>query len=437
MKSTLDKLDGLARKLNIELPPESVQAGFDKMYREIQRDVEIKGFRKGKAPLAQIKSLYGEKVKSDVLQDLVSEHYAQALQEHSLEPIGYPKINFDQGLEENKAFSFTAELEVRPEVVLNKYEGLEVKKEEVVIDEKQVDQVLENIQQSQSETNTVFEDRPAREGDIAELDFSGSVDDQPLEGAQAQGHLLELGSKRFIPGFEEGVIGMKAGDQKTLELSFPEDYHNRELAGRPIRFEVTLKAIKAKSLPDLNDELAKKVGGFETLEALKEDIRKDLAQREEKRVRDELRNQIIKALVQANPVEVPEGLKQEQKEMIIEDVRKRMADQGLPPEEFEEYKRKWDSDFNDSAALMVQSTFLVDALAQKLQLNATHEDLNQRLQEYAQQTGIELERIREFYGEQNRMSRLAFQITEEKVVNYLLDKAQITPGKVEASPSPV
>ncbi len=425
MKSSLDTLGGLARKLSIELPSDLVKAGFDKVYKEIQRDAEIKGFRKGKAPLTKVKSLYGDRVKGEVLQELVSEHYSKALEQHSLEPIGLPKIHFEKGIEENQGFTFTAELEVRPTVTIQKFEGLEIKKETPQVDESKVDEVLENIRQSQAEMKPVFEDRPLKEGDIAELDFKGFVNEAPLEGAQADGHLLEIGSKSFIPGFEEGVIGMKAGEQRTLNLTFPEDYHNKDLAGQAIRFEVTLKSIKAKDVPELNDELAKKVGEFADLEALKEDIRKDFLAREEKRIKEDLRNQIIKALVEANPVEVPESLRQEQKEMIIEDVRKRMSDQGLTPEQFDEYRQKWNSDFEESASLMVQSTFLVDTLANQLNLKATIDDLTQKLMEYAQQTGIEISRIQEFYEEQGRLPRLAFQITEEKVINHLIEKAKI------------
>lgn len=425
MKSSVDKLDGLVRKLNVEVPAEKVQSAFDRVYKGIQKNANIKGFRKGKAPMATIKSLYADKVHDDVLNDLVSEGYRAALDEHSLDPIGYPKIDFET-LDSDKQFNFSAEFEVRPEVTLKKYEGLKIEKEKIQVSDEQVDSVLENIRSSQAELVPVFEDRAATMGDIAELDFEGIVDGQPLPGGTASGHQLELGSSQFIEGFEEGVAGMAIGETKEINLKFPDDYHSKEIAGKPVKFITTLKSLKKKSLPELNDELAKKVGEFETLIALKDAIRKDLEQNEERRVQEEVRNQVLRRLVEANPVDVPESLKEQQKQMIIEDVKQKMSQQGMGEQDFEEYRTKWKDDFEDSAKFMVQSTFLVDELAEKLKLKATPKDIDEKIKTYGRETGIELEKLNEFYGQPERRSRLGFQITEERVIAHLIEKAEIS-----------
>lgn len=425
MKASVDKLDGLSRKLNVEIPAEKVQQAFDKVYKAIQKKANIKGFRQGKAPLATIKNIYAEQVKGDVVNELVNEHYGMALEEHKMDPVGYPKIAFSPVVED-KAFSFTAEFEVRPEVNLKSYENLSVVKEKLDVSEDRVKEVLENVRTSHAETVTVFDDRGLAEGDVAEIDFVGTVNGAPLPNGSAEGHQLEIGAKQFIDGFEEGLIGLKAGENRTLNLSFPEGYHEKSLSGAPVTFEVKLKAIKKKQLPELSDELAKKAGPFENLEALKIQIRKDITESEEKRINEEMKNRVVKALVDANPIDAPKSLVDQQKQSLIDDFKGRLSQQGLGESDFVEYKKKWDKDFEASATFMVKSTFLLDTLADKLGLRAKPSEIEQKINEYATQTGIEIARLNEFYGKPERRSRLAFQVTEEKVVNHLLSKAKIT-----------
>ena len=424
MKSTLDKLDGLSRKLNIEIPAEKVQEAFEKVYKGIQKNATVKGFRKGKAPIASIKAAYSDRVKNDVVQDLIQESYQAALEEHSLDPVGFPKVAFTAADEESP-FKFTAEFEVRPEVVIKKFENLPLQKEILEISDERVNGILDNIRSSQAETVTVFEDRALAEGDVAVLDFVGEVGGAPLPNGSAEGHMLEIGSGQFIEGFEDGVVGMKIGEHRDLNLKFPEQYHESSIAGAPVKFHVTLKGIKKKVLPEINDELAKKVGQYENLEGLKEAIRKDIKDSEERRIQEEMRNRLIKVLVENNPIEVPRTLVAEQKKALVEDFKGRMQQQGLGENDFEQYKDKWEDDFNKTATFMVHSTFLLDTLAHQLKLEATPAEIDQKIEEYAQQTGLEIDKIRQFYAKQERRSRLAFQITEQKVVDHLIGKAKV------------
>lgn len=433
MKSTVEKLAGLSRKINVEVPAEKVQQAFDRVYKAIQKKANIKGFRQGKAPIATIKSMYGGDVLNDVVNELVNATYPAALEEHKLEPVGYPQISFEP-LAEGNAFKFAAEIEIRPDVEIKKFEGLSVVREKLVIPEEQVTTILENIRAGQAETVTVFEDRALADKDVAVIDFVGKVNGEELPNGSAQGHELEIGAKQFIEGFEEGLLGMKIGDQRTLNLQFPEGYHEASLSGAPVSFDVTLKGIKKKSLPELNDALAAKVGEFKTLDELKERIRKDIEENETRRIREDMKNRVVKSLVEANPVEAPRSLVNQQKEALIEDFKGKLKQQGLSEKEFEEYKTKWDKDFEESATFMVKSTFLLDALAEKLDLRARPEELNAKIEEYGNQTGIEMARLKEFYSKPDRLSRLSFQVTEEKVVNYLVDKAKVTEVNREQLP---
>lgn len=431
MKSSVEKVSSLQRRLNIEVPAQAVSSAFDQMLKGIQKQANIKGFRQGKAPLATIKSVYGERVKQDVVQDLIQKHYFEALREHQLDPISYPEFEFDQPTE-GKDFSFSANFEVKPEVNLKSYEGLEVNKEKYEADEKKVDEVLENIRSARAELVDVLEDRAAEKGDTAVVDFEGFIDGKPLENGAGKGHNLELGANQFIEGFEEGVIGMKIGQTKTLNLKFPDQYHAADIAGKPVEFKVTLQGLKKKKLPDLTDDFITQMmgktgsGENQTLESLKETIRKDFAESEQKRIESDFKNRMLKALVAKNPVEVPPSMLLEQKNALKEDMKKRMIEQGMGEGDFAAYAEKWDKDFESSASEMIQSGFLIDTIAKKHELKWTEEDLDKKFDEYAKQTGIEKSRIKEFYSRPEQMNRVTYAITEEKVIDFLLKSAKVT-----------
>ncbi|MEZ4871777.1 MAG: trigger factor [Bdellovibrionales bacterium] len=424
--SQLDKLEGLNRKLTIEVPKDKVEKEFNEAYNAIKGQVTLPGFRKGKAPISKIKNLYKDKVHQEVLQRIVQESYTAALQEHDAEPISMPRIDFDE-LNEEKDFVYSAEFEIRPEVKLSKYEGLKVQKEKFVVDDSKVDEVLENMQNSKAENTPVLEDRPAKVGDIAKIDFEGFIGGEPLEGGAGTDFDLELGSNSFIPGFEEGIVGMAINGTTQLNLKFPDDYHAADIAGKEVQFKVTLKGLQKKSLPAINDEFAKSISPeFDTLEALKQRIKEDMLQGETQRIEDELKSRILRVLVKENPVDVPASLFEEQKQKLIQDTQGRMAQQGMAPDQFEEYKQKWDADFSETSRFMIQSSFLIDALANELEIKASAEDVDNKIKEYAQQMGLEVDKVKQFYNSPERRSQLSFQITEDRVVKYLKDSADIT-----------
>jgi len=424
VKAQIQVTEGLQRKLNVEIPAETVKSTFERVYQSIQRQVEIKGFRKGKAPIATIKNMYKDRVQSDVAQDLIQMHYPAALQEQKVEPINYPEFEFEDP-SESKDFSFSAIFDIRPEVKVKKWEGLEVEKEKLVLDPKKIEQVFENVRASKAAFVDVLEARPAQMGDVAVIDFDGFVDGKALENGAGRDQNLELGSKQFIDGYEEGIVGMKIGDSKTISLKFPTPYHSADLEGKPVDFKVTLKGLKKKELPELTDELLKSVGAQQTVEEFKKTVTADMEQTEKKRIEDGFKNRLLKRLVAANPVDVPASLMKDQKAALIEDFKKRMSEQGMQPTEFDDYVKKWDSDFATTASEMIQSSFLIDRLAQDHDLICKKEDLDAKFEEYAKQTGIEVPRIKEWYSKPEQMSRLTYMITEEKVVKFLTDKAKV------------
>ncbi len=424
MKAQIQVTEGLQRKLNVEIPADAVKSAFNKVYGDIQKQVEIKGFRKGKAPITTIKTMYKDKVSGDVAQDLISSHYPLAIKEQNIDPINYPEFEFEDPTE-TKDFAFTAIFDIRPEVKLKKWESLEVEKEKFVLDEKRVDEVLNNIRTSKVSYEPVLEDRAAIMTDVSVIDFDGFVDGAPLENGAGRDQNLELGSKQFIDGYEEGIVGMKVGETRTLNLQFPSPYHSASLEGKPVEFRVTLKGLKKKVLPEITEELLKTIGSHQTVEDFKKTIVADIEQSEKKRIEDNFKNRLLKKLVEANPVDVPASLLKDQKAALIEDFKKRMTEQGMAPAEFENYVQKWDADFAKSANEMIQSSFLIDKLATENDLICKQEDVSQRFEEYVKQTGIELARIKEWYSKPEQMSRLTYMITEEKVIKMLTAKTKI------------
>lgn len=418
----MEETSKLERKLNIEVPVDVVRSAFEGAYKKAQENATLKGFRKGKAPLSQIKSLYSDDVKSKVLQQIVQSSYVQAVTEKQLHPINSPKFHISS-IEENEPFKFSFEVEIRPEIALKTYEGLEVEAEKLSVDPAYVDEVIENLRKQKAQLTPVLDIRPARLRDVVKIDFKGIVDGQLLDKGSAQDYELELGSQSFIPGFEEGIVGMNVNETKTLSLAFPKDY-NKDLANKSVQFEVQLKSLNKKELPEINDEFAKSIG-LENLENMKQKILTDHENLEKRRIKEDLRKRIIKVLVDENPIEIPNSLVEEQKKLLIEDVKKKMEQQKLSEEDFKAYIKKWQSDLDQSARFMVCSSFLVHEISLKENLKSTDSDVDAKIKEYASQTGMELNKIQDFYAQDGNRDRLRFKISEDKVVDFLLSKAKV------------
>ncbi len=423
MKSNLEKISGLERKISIVVPPETVNSTFEKAYKGIQSQVNIPGFRKGKAPMPVIKQKYKGHVISDVVNDLVKDAYLKALVEHAIDPVSYPQIAFDN-VEEGQEFQFSATIEIRPNIELKKISGLKIQKEKLIIGDEQVNDILKNLQDSK--TINVDSTRPVlQSGDIAMIDFEGFIESEPLAGGKGENFPLEIGSNQFIPGFEEQLIGMSVGSDKKVSVKFPDDYHAKDIAGKPVEFNVKLHKIQEKQKPELNDEFAKTVGTYETLEALKANVRESIEKREVMRIAEDFRKRVLKALVKENPFEVPKTQVNEQRETLLKDMQSRMQNQGLSEADLKEYETKWAAELDDAAKFMIQSGYVVNALAKTKDVKITEEDRKQKLQAYAEESGISLEQLNQFYKKDDSQSRLDYQIVEEKVLDLVAQDCKI------------
>jgi trigger factor len=424
MKTSLESISNLEKKLSIEVPPQLVNDEFNKAYQYLQKKVDIKGYRKGKAPMNTIRTIYADKVKSDVVQNIVQTTYFNALKEHNLTPINMPSIDF-QDIKEDAPFNFTANFEIRPDIQVKNKSGFKVQKEKLNIDDKRVSEAVDNMRQNHANFESITEDRPLAEGDFAIIDFEGIVNGAPLENGSAKGHQLEIGSKQFIPGFEEALIGAKKGDEREVSIKFPDDYHVENLKGAPVVFKTTLQDIKRKVLPEVNEEFAKKLGN-DSVEDLKTKVREEMENSEKKRIDTEMRDTLMKSFVEANPVEVPKSLFDEQRKALVADFQNRLKSQGFNDDNFNEYQDKWNEDFDKTATFMVQSAFLIDKIAEDEKLRATDADVDAKFAEMAKQWGMDKDRIMSFYKEkQGGLEQMKYQITEDKVFEYLLKNSSV------------
>lgn len=426
MKVQKEDLSTLERKLTINIPSDDVDKEFNRAFRYLQKNVTLKGFRKGKAPLQKIKALYQNDVNEDVSQNLIQNHFFQALQKESLFPVDQPNIDITSQVAQGEAFEFTAQFEVRPDVKVENIEGLKVEKRKLQIEDKVVDESLENRRAQKATYEPIEGGGPVENGHFAEIDFEGMMDNSPLPNGSAKNHLLEIGSSSFIEGFEEGLIGLNKGEEKTLNLKFPDEYQQDELQGKDVTFKVKVNEIKKKVLPEWTDEFVKSLGNYENFDALKKATREELEKAAQQKIESELKSDLFKSLVTANPFDAPKSMIKKQQEALVTDLQQRMAQQGMNPSQFSEYQEKWDDDFKETAEHMVKSALLIQKIAEDHKLQADKSDIDKKIESMAADFGIDKSMVEGFYKSEDQQSQLQYQLTEDKVFEFLLSKAEVT-----------
>ena len=425
MQINVESLNSIKKKINFEIPAEQVSVEIDKAYAEIRKHAAIKGFRKGKVPMGLIEKHYGDKMAEEVLKSLVSDTYFKAITEQGLNPVSYPKIESD-ALKAGESFKYSATVEIFPEVSVQDYHGLELAKEKLVLDEQAVATRLKEMQENLSQLAPAAEGHAAALGDFVTFDFAGTLDGVPFEGGASEDFQLELGSGRFIPGFEDQMVGMVAGSNGTIKVDFPENYGNPTLAGKPAEFVVAVKEIKVKELPELNDDFAKEFGEFETLEELKAKLAEFQQAQEERRIENDLRDRLLKALIEKNDLEIPETLVDRQVAMMLDNTKQRLASQRFSLEMMGMTDDSYKAQFRETARGQVKGELLLDAIAEKESLEATDEDIATHIAEIAAGSKQDLEKVANLYKTNERAKEsLLTQVREDKAVAFLLERAKI------------
>ena len=409
-------------KLEVELDEERVEEALDEAYKKVVKEVDIDGFRKGKVPRTLLEKRYGEEVlHKDALDILIQQGYYEAVQEADVEPIAQPEIT-DAYIQGGEPATFTAEVEVKPEVELGDYTGLEVETEEVTVEEEAVEEELETKRQTHAQLVGVDRD-VVEEGDFAIIDYEGYVDGETFEGGSAEDYNLEIGSESFIPGFEDQLIGVEAGAETTVEVTFPEDYQSDDLAGQEAEFEVKVKDIKRKEIPELDDEFAKDLG-FETLEELKADVEEELVQEEEEKAERDYENKLIESAVENAEVDIPEAMIEDEIDSMIQEQKMQMQQQGF---EFDQYlemtgmnEEEMRNKFRGQAAERTQSNLILEAIAEEEGIEVTDEEIDEKVEEIAEgQGGQDPEQIKQFLQMQGQLDQLKEGLQMEKTLEFL------------------
>ncbi len=423
MNVKVEEVNSIKKKLIFEVAADQVDKEIQKALRKIGKTAKVKGFRQGKVPESVLEKYYGGQMEQDVLSRLINDTYFKAIVDHDLDVVGEPNIVDSSGVVKGSAFTYEAEVEVKPEVQAKDYTGLSLQKETLSLDPDLVEKKLEELLQSRAQLE-VTEREEARAGDTVEIDFIGSVDGEPFEGGQGEDFSLELGSGTFIPGFEEQLVGMRRGEEKQISVAFPEDYGQPELAGKPAQFTVTLKQIKEKVVPEANDEFAKEFG-LDSIEALKKELAEGHHKQEASRIDNDLRERLVQALIERNPIEVPEAMVGRQLEYMYQNIVNRMRSQGMTPEMLGMTQESFMQQYRDTAVSQVQGSLILEAIGEQENITVEEQEIDAKMEEIAQMANAPLDAVKKHYaGDENKGSLLA-QIKEEKVIRFLLDQADI------------
>ena len=403
MNVTVEKLDKGMAKLTITVTADVVAAAEDKVYKRQKSQISIPGFRKGKAPKKIIEKMYGEGVfLSDAINDVINETYPDAVKECGEEIVSNPKIDLSQA-EPGKDLIYTAEVALKPGVKLGKYKGVEIEKLEAPkVSEEDIEKELKRQQDANAKIIDVT-DRPVQNGDMIKLDFAGTVDGEAFEGGKAENYDLTIGSGSFIPGFEDQLVGMNIGEEKDVNVTFPEDYGQKDLAGKAAVFACKVNAIKEKKLPELNDEFADEVSEFSTLDEYKKDIEKNLLVRAEEQYKQTKENAAVAAAVADADIEIPDAMLETQAESLVNEFAQNLQMQGMNIDMYLQYtglqKDQLVEQFKPQAKTRIQNSLVLEAVAKAENIEASDEDLEAEYGKMAAQYNMPVDNIKKVFGE--------------------------------------
>ncbi|MBD5503259.1 MAG: trigger factor [Lachnospiraceae bacterium] len=428
MSLQVEKLEKNMAKLTIEASAEELEKAIEKAYQKQKKQISIPGFRKGKVPRQMVEKMYGKEVfYEDAANELIPDAYDKALSECEEDIVSSPKIEVTQ-IEAGKPFVFTATVALKPEVKLGKYKGLKIDKIDTEVTEEEVDAEI-NRERENNARNITVEDRPVKDGDMTTLDFEGFVDGVPFEGGKGENYPLTIGSGAFIPGFEEQLVGAEIGKEVEVNVTFPEDYQAEDLKGKAAVFKCTVKEIKEKELPELDDEFASEVSEFETLAEYREDVKKNLAEKKEKDAKNAREDAAIKAAVEVAEMEIPDAMLETQQRQMVDEFAQRITMQGLSMEQYFQFTgtnyQKMVEQVKPQALERIKSRLVLEAIAVAEKIEATEEEYEEELGTMAEVYQMEVSKVKELMSERekkNIMQDLAVRKAAEFVAENAKEK---------------
>ena len=417
-----------ANEVKLELTVESSRfdEAIKKVYFKSAKYFNIPGFRKGKAPMKIVEKYYGEEIFfEDAFNDIAPEVLEEAVKENNIEVVSRPDIDVKQ-IGKGQDLIFTAVFQTKPEAELGKYKGIEIKKIEYNVTDKDIEHELSHMQEHNARMISI-EDRPVEKGDIAVIDFEGFVDGVAFEGGKAENHELEIGSNTFIPGFEDQIIGMKIEEEKDINVKFPDEYFSKDLAGKDATFKVKLHEIKKKELPELDDDFAKDTSEFDTLEELKKSIKDKMEKENEQKQKYETEEEVIKAVCDNMKVDIPSGMIETETENMLKDIENRLSYQGLKLDQYLKMlgktKEEMQKEYEPQAIEAIKSRLMLEAVIKAEKIEATDDEIEAKMKEMAKNYGRENDE--EFMKNENVANYIKEGIKSEKAVEFLVKNAKM------------
>ena len=426
MSVQVENLEKNMAKLTIEVSAEELEKALETAYQKNKNKISVPGFRKGKVPRNMIEKMYGPAIfYEDAANELIPDAYEKALDECEEEIVSAPKIDVTQ-IEKGKDFIFTAEVAVKPEVTLGKYKGIKVDEADLAVTEEEINAQIEKERENSARTISV-EDRPVKDGDITTLDFEGFVDGVAFEGGKGTDYPLTIGSGSFIPGFEEQLIGAELNKEVEVNVTFPEDYHAKDLAGKPATFKCKIKDIKEKELPELDDEFASEVSAFDTMAEYKEDVKKSLEMKKADAAKIAKEEAVIDAVIEDAKMDIPDAMVETEQRQIIEEFSQRMRMQGLTMEQYMQFTGMTPQALMEQtkpqALKRIQSRLVLEAVAKAEDLKASEEDYAAEIKDMSEKYQMEEDKIKEMLGEKGK-KQVEEDLAIRKAVDFLVDNAK-------------
>ena len=411
-------------KLTFNVEAEKFEEAMKKVYTKTAKYFNIPGFRRGKAPMQLVERQYGSAIfYEDAFNELVPDIYDEAIKENKIEAVSRPNIDIVQ-MEKGKELIFTATVETKPEVELGKYKGIEIKKIEYNTTDKDIEHELGHMAERNSRLVSI-EDRPVEKGDITTIDFVGSIDGVEFEGGKAENHELEIGSNTFIPGFEDQIIGMKIDEEKDIKVKFPEDYFSKDLAGKDAIFKVTLHEIKKKELPKIDDEFAKDVSEFDTLDELKNSIKEKLDTENTEKAKYETEEEAIKVVCDNTKLDIPNGMIELEIDNMVKDMENRLSYQGLNLNQYLQIMGKTETEIRDSfkeqAEKNIKSRLVLEAIVKAEKIEVTPEEVSDKIKEMAKQYGRKED---ELLANEQLKEYIEGNLKTEKAIDFIVKNAK-------------
>ena len=420
----VEDISQVKKKISFEIPWVVVQDELESVYRNIGKKAKIKGFRPGKIPRKILETYYKADAEGETITNIVNKYYWQELDERGIVTLSRPEIEQD-GLKENTNFSFSASFETEPDIEPQGHKGMELEKVNITVSDADMEKRLGEIRKMFATMQDVAEDRPAVMGDFVTIDFKGKMDGQELPELQSDNYLLELGSKRFIPGFEEQIVGMKNNETKEINLKFPADYHEKKMAGKDVVFTVILKGLKEQKLPDIDENFVKNFDKYNTLEELMNDVRKTMEEQCIRQSEAQFDEKIIEGLLTANEFDAPPSLVERQIFYMIADTQKRMKSAGMDEKNAMELSFRMHDQFKKEAEKTVKTFLLIKKIAEKEALVVSDDDMDSKINELAEIHHVDYETVKNAYNDEDRMNTLKSEIIQKKVFDFIKREANI------------